>query len=128
MPVIRFLWPDSALLPNRRLGKHWTSTNTAKVKAKESAYYATKQAIGAWKAPDGPTHLSILFCPPDKRHRDLDNCLSSCKAMLDGMAQALQIDDSRFRPVMLDWGPSGKPGCVIVAVGVKIVTAQDLGE
>ena len=123
--VIKFPWPDSALLPNRRLGRAWTSTNTAKVKAKEAAYYATKQAMGAWKAPDGYIPISIVFNPPDKRHRDLDNCLASCKAMLDGMAQALQADDSRFRPVMLDWGVFGKPGSVIVAVGVKIISMEE---
>ena len=127
MPVIRLAWPDSALLPNKRLGKHWSSTNAAKVAAKEAAYFATKQAVGLWKAPDGPIPLSLIFCPPDKRRRDLDGALSSCKHALDAMAQALGVDDSRFKPVLLDWGPSGKPGCVIVAVGVKIVTAQDLG-
>ncbi len=124
--IIKFPWPDSALLPNRRLGRAWTSTNAAKVKAKEAAYYATKQAMGAWKAPEVYIPMSIVFNPPDKLHRDLDNFLASCKAMLDGMAQALQVDDSRFRPVLMDWGVSGKPGSVIVAVGVRIVTAQDL--
>ena len=32
----------------------------------------------------------------------LDGCLSSAKAYLDGIADALGIDDSKFRPIMID--------------------------
>ena len=36
------------------------------------------------------------FCPPDKRRRDGHNLASSMKGAIDGIADALGIDDSRF--------------------------------
>lgn len=45
---------------------------------------------------DGPIHVTLTFYPPDKRRRDLDGCISACKAYLDGLADALGVDDSRF--------------------------------
>lgn len=49
---------------------------------------------------DVPLHVELVFRPPpDHRERDRDNLLASMKAGLDGVASALQIDDSRFRPI-----------------------------
>lgn len=45
---------------------------------------------------DGPIHIALTFYPPNKRRRDLDGCISSCKAYLDGLADGLGVDDSRF--------------------------------
>lgn len=45
---------------------------------------------------DGPIHISLTFYPPNKRRRDLDGCISSCKAYLDGLADGLGVDDNRF--------------------------------
>lgn len=50
--------------------------------------------------------------------------LAASKALLDGVALAMGIDDKRFKPVMVDWahGPD-KVGALIVAVGVEMVQA-----
>ena len=45
---------------------------------------------------DDPITVSIDFHPPDARRRDLDNMLSSIKAGLDGIAEALGVNDQRF--------------------------------
>src|SRR3546814_1588637 len=47
-------------------------------------------------APDGPLGLAIEFYPPDARRRDLDNMLASVKHAIDGIAEAIGVDDSRF--------------------------------
>ena len=46
---------------------------------------------------DGDVHLWVDFYPPDKRRRDDDNVIAAFKAGRDGLADALRIDDSRFR-------------------------------
>jgi len=53
------------------------------------------------KAPkgDGKIEIEITFYPPDKRHRDADNMVASIKAGLDGIADALRVNDKRFLPV-----------------------------
>jgi crossover junction endodeoxyribonuclease RusA len=41
--------------------------------------------------------VGLVFVPPDKRHRDADNMLAAMKAGLDGLADVLGVDDSRWR-------------------------------
>lgn len=86
--MIVFLpWPPSELSPNARC--HWAK------KAKAAKSY---RLIAAWAAVGmGPGRtVSITFNPPDKRPRDLDNMLASIKSGLDGIAQALGVDDKEW--------------------------------
>lgn len=46
--------------------------------------------------------LRLTFFAPNKIRRDLDNLLAAMKPSLDGMAQALGVDDSLFRPITID--------------------------
>ena len=58
--------------------------------------------------------IRLLFSPPDKRRRDVDNMLASMKASLDGIALAIGCDDVEFCPVILDRAPPVKGGSVLV--------------
>lgn len=117
--ILKLDWPAPALWPNRAAGKHWTAKHKAKVAAREAGFYAVKQAKAAPNWPDGPIPLSLVFCASNARKFDLDGALSACKPMIDGIALALGIDDSRFAPVVLHRGEVAKPGCVVVGVGVE---------
>ncbi len=46
---------------------------------------------------DGDIHLWIDFYPPDRRHRDDDNMIAAFKSGRDGLADALKVNDKRFR-------------------------------
>ena len=86
-------WPHKELSPNARV--FWAA-KYARVKLYRSAcYYITKQS--GIKVKDEAIDLWITFNPPDKRRRDLDNCIASIKSGLDGLADALGVDDRRFR-------------------------------
>jgi crossover junction endodeoxyribonuclease RusA len=61
--------------------------------------------------------VSLDFRPPDRRRRDLDNLLASMKAGLDGLADALGVDDSRWR-LAIEMGEPAAGGCVCVTVEV----------
>jgi crossover junction endodeoxyribonuclease RusA len=65
--------------------------------------------------PTGPAILSLTFCPPDKRRRDDDNCISSFKAGRDGIAEALGIDDSQLS-LLVKMGQPVKGGAVLVEI------------
>lgn len=121
--IVKLPFPDAALFPNRKNGKHWSASQPAKVAAREYGYFAAKQAMAGFSVADGQIPLSIVFAPPDARKRDLDNMLAAMKPALDGIAAALGVDDARFRPVTIDVGDVGKPGAVILAVGVELVGA-----
>lgn len=64
----------------------------------------------------GHYHIKIIFCPPDKRHRDLDNCLASIKSGIDGVCDAWGINDKNLRPITIDFGPVVKHGKIIIEV------------
>ena len=65
-------------------------------------FLAAKQAIQSGNLPHQETYaLNITFIMPDKRRRDRDNLLASSKCTLDGIAQALGVDDNNFEPIVL---------------------------
>ncbi len=103
---VEFPWPDSGLSPNARL--HWTAKHGLFKRAKESAYYLTKAAGPAELPESGPILVSIEFYPPSRRRYDLDNALGRCKAILDGFASALGVDDHRFELKLKMAGIGGK--------------------
>lgn len=125
--IVRLPFPAPALFPNRKHADHWTAAHAAKVKARDDAFYATKQAMGPAKTAhsefagtDGYIPLYVLFVTPTRVRRDWDGLAGAFKPAQDGIAQALGIDDSRFKPVLVDWVEGEKPGAVVVGIGVTI--------
>lgn len=60
--------------------------------------------------------LDIVFHPPTRRRFDLDGLLGRCKPMLDGLAQALGVDDYRFALTLRRAEPI-KGGRVTITIG-----------
>lgn len=114
--IITLPFPDFSLSPNRKNGKHWTSTKKAKDARYEYAYYATKEAARHDKFITDITTLELYFIEPDKRKRDLDNMLSSCKSDIDGICAALGIDDYVFKRLTLNRGYAKGEGSMLVTI------------
>jgi crossover junction endodeoxyribonuclease RusA len=108
--MIELPWPPAKLSPNAR--GHWRSKEKARTSYKEIGRYLAN--VGTKPNIDGNIHLKITFWPPDKRPRDLDNCLASLKYALDGVALAWGINDTAFRPITIDWGQPIKEGIVVI--------------
>lgn len=117
--TIKLDWPDTRLMPNRKNGRHWGGTQEAKVRARQDGYFGAKKALGTSElASQERVAVKITFVSPDKRRRDIDNLLACIKPQLDGIAQALRIDDSRFRPITIDEALDvQKVGFLVVEVG-----------
>lgn len=117
--IITLPWPDTSLMPNRKNGRHWGGTQAAKVRARQDGYFGAKRALGTSElVSQDRMPVKITFVAPDGRRRDIDNMLACIKPQLDGIAQALRIDDSRFRPITLDDGrDANEVGFLIVEVG-----------
>ena len=109
--LIELPWPPSALSPNAR--GHWSK------KAKPAAKYRADAKLVTRKRHNfsGALHLDITFHPPDKRRRDIDNMLSSIKSGLDGISDALGIDDS-------EWAMTIRKGAVVKRGLVSIEVNQ----
>lgn len=110
--TIELPWPDRALSPNARV--HWRvkakAVKAARASAKLAAYLAMRKA--KWpKAVYDEAVTQIVFTQKIRRRIDRDNCLSSCKAYLDGLADAGVIkDDCGFthKPIRIEQGPFRK--------------------
>lgn len=88
-------WPPKDLSPNARL--HWSKRSKAAKAYRQACYVLTLQA-GLRGIPwDGDIHVWIDFYPPDRRHRDDDNMIAAFKSGRDGMADAMKVNDKRFR-------------------------------
>lgn len=94
MIVIDLPWPPRTLHPNARL--HWAAKAKATKKARNEASICALVAKAPKMAADA-LDVSVVFSPPDNRPRDVDGLLSNCKAYLDGIADVIGIDDSRWQ-------------------------------
>lgn len=110
--LIRLPWPDKALSSNART--HWAQRSRATKKARHEAWALCKEA-GA--RIDGPVEVAFAYFPPDRRKRDAQNMPAMLKAFIDGIADALGVDDAEFRvsfPKTFDRVTSG--GCVLAHI------------
>lgn len=115
--LIELGWPAKALNPNSR--DHFMTVSRYKKAAKDTAYWATKAAIGRAEFPhDGEAKVPFVITayPPDKRGRDDDNLIAQMKAARDGIANALGVDD-KFFDVRVQWAEPVANGKVTVLVG-----------
>lgn len=91
--IATFPWPPRELSPNARC--HYMQKHKAAKAYRLDCFYLAKEA-GMAAPADGPVNLRIEFVPPDRRHRDWDNMLGSIKYLLDGLAEAIGVNDRRF--------------------------------
>jgi crossover junction endodeoxyribonuclease RusA len=113
-------WPDKRLSPNARV--HWAAKSALTKKARADAAVTVLEAAGArlsairaGLAGEHPIHLRLRFHEPDRRGRDADNIMASLKGAIDGIADALQVNDRRFA-TSYSFGVPGKPGRVEVTL------------
>ena len=81
--------PHKNLSPNARC--HWRAKAAATKKARSDASWAALAGIADrnWNQPLwGTATVQATFYFRDKRRRDRDNMLSSCKAYFDGLADS----------------------------------------
>tara|TARA_B100000085_G_scaffold277523_1_gene298056 strand:- start:449 stop:865 length:417 start_codon:yes stop_codon:yes gene_type:complete len=93
-------WPPSDLSPNARL--HWAKLAKAKKIYRKDCYSVSKEQLKKYKFNELPEKLvlEMTFIPPNKRNYDRDNLVARMKSGIDGLADALRINDKRFNTVI----------------------------
>lgn len=90
--TITLPWPAKELQSNARC--HWSVKSRATKAARSAAFWLGKEAkVGAW--PDAV--LRFTYHPPDRRRRDCQDVPNSLKASIDGIADAMGVDDYGFK-------------------------------
>jgi len=115
MILLQLPYPHKALWPNGRA--HW-GAKAKQVKAHRAwAFMATKAALPARFESNGeriPVRL-IVSANPKGPLPDKDNCLAAAKAYLDGIAEALGVNDNLFDPQPVHF--SGRQSNFTIEVG-----------
>jgi crossover junction endodeoxyribonuclease RusA len=125
MITIELPWPSPLLSSNARV--HYMARATATKDAKHVAWWRTRAVTGTLPAQTLP--VTITFHPPNNRRRDRHNCQDMVKAAIDGVAQAIGIDDFHWR---IDWAwddtpPDGK-GKVVFTLRPLVVNVPLIGR
>ena len=116
MTTLTLPWPAKALSSNARV--HWTRKAKATAKARAVAFYTAKAAK---VQPDPAASLTITAHPPDRRRRDVQNFPALCKAAIDGIADAMGVDDNGFRVRFPEaFAEPRKGGAVVIEIGVAV--------
>lgn len=97
MISISLPWPPRSLHPNSRT--HWTRRAKDAKQARLTAAWCAREAGIRSNDPDIPQALKVtaIFMPPNRHKHDLDGCLSALKSSLDGIADVIGIDDSKWQ-------------------------------
>ena len=86
-------WPPKELSPNAR--KHFMAHYKAKRAYREACYWQAVEQ-GARKLDAERLHVHFEFHKPSRRRMDIDGALSRMKSGIDGLADVLCVDDSRW--------------------------------
>jgi crossover junction endodeoxyribonuclease RusA len=113
MPLIIILpWPSRNLHPNARA--HWGTRQRCARKARTDAGWAAMEA-GLKRMKADALSVTAVFYPPDRRQRDVDGMLSNIKSYLDGIADVVGVDDSKWSIAIRREEPR-KPGAVHIEI------------
>ncbi|QXR37277.1 hypothetical protein EGK70_007250 [Alcaligenes aquatilis] len=111
MIEIHLPWPNKGLSPNARL--HYMALAKLKAAYRQQCRLLANQH--KQPIPDTPA-LMLEFMPPDRRRRDRDNLLASMKSGIDGVCDALGVDDSAFDPLVVSMKDPVRGGAVILRI------------
>lgn len=117
--MIELPWPPKELTPNAKRRKHWSAYRGKASRYREGCYWLTVaylRAEGLAIQPSGLVIRSITFYPPDRRRRDDDGMIGAFKSGRDGVADALGVDDHKFRP-NYHFAEPVKDGRVTIVIG-----------
>ena len=109
--IIELPWPDSTLVGHNN--GHWRNKARIVATHRSWAFHATREAR-LTVAEDGDICVHISFTPPHNRG-DRTNMPNLMKPYLDGIAEALGVNDKRFLP-SYEFCPANKPGKVVVTL------------
>jgi Holliday junction resolvase RusA-like endonuclease len=110
--IIELPWPPSSLSGHNK-GSHWSKSPIV-ANHRLVAYLETKRVLIEVEN-DGDILVSVKFHAPNNRS-DRMNYWNRCKPYFDGIADALGVNDKRFKPAGYNIGENVKNGRVVVVL------------
>ena len=108
--VVVVPWPHRYLSPNSRV--IWQTKYQVSRRARLTSRLLTLERMGCGNKAypiDDYIEVQLVAHPRDKRKRDEDNIIASMKATLDGIADALGVNDASFHFRELQMAETKRP-------------------
>lgn len=96
---IIFPWFPKELNPNSTC--YFRKKAQIKALYRTEGYNRTMEALQTQDIDKNVKEMRFTFYKPDNRHRDADNMLAAMKSGIDGMADALGINDRQFKTIVI---------------------------
>lgn len=96
---ITFPWFLKELKPNHSC--HYMQKAKAKAIYRSECERITLKELETQDVDKECCELWFTFYKPNKRHMDADNMLASMKSGIDGMCDALNINDKQFKRIVI---------------------------
>lgn len=109
---IELPFPPSSLSGHAK--GHWRAKSVLTRQWRDDAFKVARSALVVALPATGDIRLHIRFVPPNRRG-DRTNFANRVKPIIDGIADALRINDSRFVP-SYEFAEPEKPGRVEIEV------------
>lgn len=97
---ITFPWFLKELKPNHSC--HYMQKAKAKAIYRAECEFITLKALESQDVDKESSELEFTFYKPNRRHMDADNMLASMKSGIDGMCDALKINDKQFKRIVIN--------------------------
>ena len=108
--VVVLPWPHRYLSPNSRV--MWQAKYQVSSKARNLARLLTLELFGCGNSAlpiDNAINIQLIAHAYDKRSRDEDNIIASMKPYLDGISDAIGVNDAAFHFRELQFGQTKRP-------------------
>jgi len=119
--TLQLPFPAKALWPNGRA--HWAEKARAVKKHRGWAYFSACAPDVPKADPESRVAIAVTVHPKTRNLIDRDNCIASLKSYLDGIADALGVDDRTFDAPTITFADPVKGGLMTVCL-----TYQSKGE
>ena len=115
-------FPAKILWPNGR--GHWAEKARAVKTHRAWAWTAAWAAGASVTDPEAPISIDITVHPKTRNPIDRDNCVSAAKSYLDGIADALGVDDRTFETPTISFGEPVKGGRMTLTISPHSRTGE----
>lgn len=111
--IVTLPWPPTTLSPNSRA--HWAAKRPRREEVPAGLRIRCGRRPGRCQ-PAGERHHNRDLPPTERAAEDADNLLASIKSGIDGICDALAINDRQFWQITVRFGEVAKGGAVVVEI------------
>ena len=113
-------WPSRVLSPNARPNRYYKAQVFKQTRLGVKAITLDRMRSEGIKSiepkGDGLLNIQLVLTPPINRQRDEDNMVANCKAVFDGIAEAVKVNDHFFHLREQVWNKAKSPGKLQVII------------